>query len=244
MSAVKVSNLSILYHQIPALWDINFEVPEGTMVAIIGPNGAGKSTLLKSILNLIKVKNGEIEIMGTPHHKLRDKHKYIAYMPQRSSIDFDFPTNVIDVVMMGRYGHLGWFKRPGKNERELAMNALKKFGMAEYSHRQIGELSGGQKQRVFLARAYIQQADIYFLDEPFGGVDSKTEQVTLDLLKELKDNNKTIIVVTHELDTLKAYFDYIMLINTQKIAFGTPSEVLTAENMQAAYGGLMHMPHR
>lgn len=242
MSLIEVRNLSILYHQIPALWKVNFDVMAGTMLGIIGPNGAGKSTLLKSMLNLIQLNSGSIKIKQQDHRNIKSRHELVAYIPQRSSLDFDFPTNVLDVVMMGRYGHLGLFRKPGKKEKELALSALKKFGMDEYANRQIGELSGGQKQRVFLARAYIQEAEIYFLDEPFGGIDSATEQVTLKLLTELRDEGKTIIVVTHDLHSLKEYFDTILLINTQKIAYGSPDEVLTEENMRNAYGGLMHMP--
>lgn len=240
-TVVKVSNLTVSYHQIPALWDINLEVEKGSMYGIVGPNGAGKSTLMKSMLNLNKIKTGSIEILGQPYNKISDRYKYLSYMPQRSSVDWDFPTNCLDVVQMGLYGHLGWFRRPGKKEKKLAMDALEKFGMDEYFDRQIGELSGGQKQRVFLARSYIQNADIYFLDEPFGGVDARTEEITLNLLRELRNDGKTIIVVTHDLQSLKQYFDRAILINTQKIAEGTPEEILQSGYLKDAYGGLMHM---
>ncbi|MCY3410609.1 MAG: metal ABC transporter ATP-binding protein [Candidatus Heimdallarchaeota archaeon] len=240
---ISVQNVTVSFHQIPALWNISFEVERGEMIAIIGPNGAGKSTLLKSMLNLNPIKKGSILIKGEAHHKLNNRHKILTYMPQRSSLDWDFPINVLDVVVMGRYGHIGWFRRPGKKDKEDAYKALEKFGMEKYADKQIGELSGGQKQRVLLARAYIQDADIYFLDEPFGGVDTITEETTLNLLRELKSNNKTILVVTHDLHSLKEYFDKVLLLNTQKVAFGNTDDILTEDNLKQAYGGLMHMAH-
>lgn len=166
---IQVNNLTVVFRDIPALWDVSFELPKGKMTAIVGPNGAGKSTLLRAILGLLKIRTGEIVIAGQSYLKVKNKHELIAYVPQRETVDWDFPINVLDVVMMGRYAHLGWFKRPNQETRQLAMEALKRFEMDGYADRQIGELSGGQKQRVFLARAYVQNAEIYFLDEPFGG---------------------------------------------------------------------------
>ena len=239
--AVQVKNLSVAYGDKVALWDANFTIPKGKLVAIIGPNGAGKSTLLKAILGLIKPFNGSVEIFGKPLRAYKKRHEVVGYVPQRESVDWDFPTTCLDVVLMGRYGHLGWFKRPGKKEKELAMNALKRFGMEDFHDHQISELSGGQKQRVFLARALVQDPLIYFLDEPFGGVDITTEHLTLELFKELRDQGKTIIVVTHDLQTLKQFFDYAILINKRIIAHGHPSHVLVPEHLQVTYGGHLHV---
>ena len=238
---ITVKNLSVVFRDIPALWEVSFDVPRGKLLAIVGPNGAGKSTLLKAILGLVTIKSGNIQIDGEEHTKLKEKYKHFAYVPQRESIDWNFPTSCLDVVTMGRYGHVGWFRRPGQNEKDLAMKALEKFGMEKYANKQIGELSGGQQQRIFLARAYVQDADIYFLDEPFGGIDAKTERLTLDLLQNLRNEGKTIVVVTHDLQSLKEYFDCVLLINTQCVAYGSPEEVLSNNNLKAAYGGTMHM---
>ncbi|HLC46750.1 MAG TPA: ABC transporter ATP-binding protein [Candidatus Nanoarchaeia archaeon] len=232
--AVEVEDITVAYKEKPVLWDIDMAVPQGVLLAIVGPNGAGKTTLLKTVLGLIKPAAGEVKILGKPYGKQRNK---VAYVPQRGSVDWDFPTNALDVVMMGRYGHLGWFRRPREKERELARQALDKVGMADFAERQISQLSGGQQQRVFLARALVQDADIYFMDEPFAGVDAATEKAIVALLRELRKKGKTVIVVHHDLQTLKEYFDWVMLLNVRRIAFGPVNKVLTHDNLKATYGG-------
>ncbi len=231
-SAILIHDLTVAYDSIPVLWDIDWEIPVGKLVAIIGPNGAGKSTLLKASLGLIKPVSGEISFPSLNTNKINNN---IAYVPQSDSIDWDFPATVLDIVMMGRYGHLGLFKRPGKKEKEMAMNSLKKVKLEEFANRQISQLSGGQQQRVFLARALIQDALIYFMDEPFKGVDVQTEKAIVELLKELKTNGKTVIVVHHDLQTVEKYFDYVTLINFKLIANGKTSEVFTKENLEKTY---------
>ncbi|MFW9854379.1 MAG: metal ABC transporter ATP-binding protein [Candidatus Thorarchaeota archaeon] len=235
--AIEVSNLTVAYRDTPVLWDISFSIPKTEFLAIVGPNGAGKSTLIKAILGLIKPIAGSIKVFGKDSRHLPKKYQLIGYVPQRGSVDWDFPTNCLDVVMMGRYGHLGWFRRPGKHEKEAALEALEKFGLKELAMRQISQLSGGQQQRVFLARAYVQDADIYFLDEPFAGVDAKTEKALVTLLQELTKKGKTIIAVQHDLQTLAEYFSSVMLLNRRKIALGITTKVLTPENIERTYGG-------
>jgi manganese/zinc/iron transport system ATP- binding protein len=200
--AVHVEDLTVSYHAKPVLWDIDFDVPPGVMAAIVGPNGAGKSTLIKSILGLVKPTAGHVRIHGRPYHSQRDR---VGYVPQRSSVDWDFPTNALDVVTMGLYGHLGWLRRPGRKERDKAMHALSLVGMQDYADRQISQLSGGQQQRVFLARALVQEADVYFLDEPMAGVDATTERAIVDILRKLRDAGKTVIVVHHDLQTVQTH---------------------------------------
>jgi len=204
------------------------------MAAIVGPNGAGKSTLIKSILGLVPATAGHVYLAGAPYAAMRRR---VAYVPQRSSVDWDFPTTALDVVMMGRYGHLGWFRRPGAEERRRAMAALEEVGIAELADRQISQLSGGQQQRVFLARALVQEADIYFLDEPMAGVDATTERAIVALLKRLRDQGRTVIVVHHDLQTVREYFDWIVILNVRVIAQGPVAETYSAENLRRAYGG-------
>ena len=232
--AVSVHDLTVAYKETPVLWDIDIDVPEGVLMAVVGPNGAGKTTLIKSILGMIKPAAGEILIKGKSYPEQR---KLVGYVPQRGSVDWDFPTSVLDVVLMGRYGHLGWFNRPGKTDETLALNALEQVGMTAFASRQISQLSGGQQQRVFLARALVQDAEIYFMDEPFVGVDAVTESAIVDLLKTLRDQGKTVIVVHHDLQTLEDYFDWGLLLNVRKIAVGPVKEVMTTENLKLAYGG-------
>lgn len=232
--AVSVKDLTMAYREKPVLWDIDIEVPQGVLMAIVGPNGAGKTTLIKAILGLLQPAAGKVEILGKPYSQQRH---LIGYVPQRGSVDWDFPTHVLDVVMMGRYAALGWFKRPGKHEKKLAMEALERVGMVDFADRQISQLSGGQQQRVFLARALVQDADIYFMDEPFVGVDAATEKAIVTLLKELRKRGKTVIVVHHDLQTLQEYFDWAFLINVRAIAIGPVSQVITEENLKLAYGG-------
>lgn len=231
--AVQVENLTVAYDIRPVLWNINLSIPKSHLVAIIGPNGAGKTTLLKAMLGLLKPVSGKIIFENERSKKVSNQ---IAYVPQCGSVDWDFPATALDIVTMGRYAHLGWFKRVKKSDKELALEMLEKVGMQKYSTRQISELSGGEQQRVFLARALIQQADIYFLDEPFKGVDIKTEKIIISLLKELREQGKTVIVVHHDLHTVSDYFDWVVLINKQLIANGTLGEVFNHSNLNMTYG--------
>lgn len=230
--AVHIEDLTVAYGLTPVLWDVDLDIPQGVLLAIVGPNGAGKSTMIKSVLGLIKSVSGHVLFYS---HKYEDVRKKVAYVPQRGSVDWDFPTTVLDVVMMGLYGDLGWFKRPKKNHFEKAKTALKKVAMDKFMYRQISELSGGQQQRVFLARALVQNANIYFMDEPFQGVDIKTEKAIVSLLKELKNQNKTVIVVHHDLESVEEYFDWVTLLNMKVIAHGPIDKVFTQENIKRTY---------
>jgi manganese/zinc/iron transport system ATP- binding protein len=232
--ALEVTDLTIAYKDKPVLWDVDMEVPSGTLMAIVGPNGAGKTTLIKSILNLVKPAAGQVLVYGKPYAEQRH---LVGYVPQRGSVDWDFPTSVLDVVMMGRYGTLGWFKRPGASEHAAALDALDKVGMKSYAERQISQLSGGQQQRVFLARALVQDAQLYFMDEPFQGVDATTERAIVILLQELRSAGKTVVVVHHDLQTVPEYFDWVTMLNVRRIASGPVSEVFTEQNLRKAYGG-------
>lgn len=232
-AAVTVHDLTVAYRDEPVLWDVDLAIPTGTLTAIIGPNGAGKSTLMKAILGLVPMAAGTIEIFG---HTSERQRKLVGYVPQRGSVDWDFPTDALDVVTMGTYGQLGWIRRPGKDERDRAMHALDQVGMADFAHRQISQLSGGQQQRVFLARALVQDAELYFMDEPFVGVDARTETAIIDLLKALRDRGKTVVVVHHDLETAPRYFDWVVLLNVQKIASGPMETIFTAENIEKTYG--------
>lgn len=234
--AIDVADMTAVYHEQPVLWDVDLQVPAGVLMAIVGPNGAGKTTLIKCILGLIEPVAGSVRIQGKPY---KDNREAVAYVPQRGSVDWDFPTNVLDVVEMGRYGALGWLKRPGKKERAAAMSALDKVGMADFANRQISQLSGGQQQRVFLARALAQDADIYLMDEPFQGVDATTERTIVQLLRELRATGKTVVAVHHDLPTVPEYFDWVTLLNVRKIASGPVDEVFTDENLRTTYGGVV-----
>jgi manganese/zinc/iron transport system ATP- binding protein len=232
--ALRVTDLTVAYHEKPVLWDIDLEVPAGVLMAIVGPNGAGKTTLIKTILGLVRPAAGAVAIYGQPYETQRS---LVGYVPQRGSVDWDFPTSVLDVVMMGRYGALGWFRRPGDRERELALEALERVGMRAFAGRQISQLSGGQQQRVFLARALVQDAQIYFMDEPFQGVDATTERAIVTLLQALRAAGKTVIVVHHDLQTVGEYFDWVTLLNVRRIASGPVDEVFSEENLRLTYGG-------
>ncbi|MBM7567243.1 metal ABC transporter ATP-binding protein [Paenibacillus sacheonensis] len=236
-----IQNMTVAYEKKPVLRDISFQVPEGKLIGIVGPNGAGKSTLIKAALELIPKLSGDAAIYGKPYAEQR---KLVGYVPQRESVDWDFPTNALDVVAMGRYGHLGWFKRPGGVEKKLAMACLAKVGMSEFAGRQISQLSGGQQQRIFLARALAQDAKLYFMDEPFVGVDAATEKAIITLLNELKMQGKTVLVVHHDLATVQEYFDWLMLLNVELIAFGPTEQTFTADKLQQAYGGKLTMLDR
>ena len=232
--ALEVHDLTVAYARKPVLWDVDFSLPAGHLVAVVGPNGAGKSTLLKAIMGLLPVASGWAKIHGKPFAQARG---LVGYVPQRESVDWDFPTDALDVVLMGTYGNLGWFKRPGAAQRELALHCLDQVGMKPFADRQISQLSGGQQQRVFLARALAQQAQIYFMDEPFAGVDAATETAIVALLRELKNEGKTVIVVHHDLETVKEYFDWVVMLNMRVVAHGPASETFTSANLQKTYGG-------
>ena len=233
-SAIDVRDLTVAYREKPVLWDVDLDVPSGVLLAIVGPNGAGKTTFIKSVLGLVPAAAGSVLIHGQPYDANRSR---VAYVPQRGSVDWDFPTNVLDVVTMGTYGSLGWFRRPGTAEREKALKALTEVGMESLANRQISQLSGGQQQRVFLARALVQDADVFLMDEPFQGVDATTERAIVDLLRTLRENGKTVIVVHHDLQTVTEYFDRVLLLNVRRIAAGPVEEVFNEENLRATYGG-------
>jgi manganese/zinc/iron transport system ATP- binding protein len=232
--AVQVTDLTVAYREKPVLWDIDLEIPPKNLMAIVGPNGAGKTTLIKAILDLVHPAAGQVLIYGKPYRRQR---KLVGYVPQRGSVDWDFPTSVLDVVMMGSYSSLGWIRRPGRREKLKAMEALEKVGMEKFGDRQISQLSGGQQQRVFLARALVQDAMVYFMDEPFQGVDATTERAIITILKELRESGKTVAVVHHDLQTVPEYFDWVTLINVRRIASGPVKEAFTEENLRLAYGG-------
>lgn len=231
---VKVEDLTVAYDVKPVLWDIDLQIPKGKLMAIVGPNGAGKTTLIKAMLGLVKPASGYVEFFGKKLN-LKAQKNTVGYVPQSGSVDWDFPATVLDVVTMGTYGKLGWLKRPGKKEKALSLKALEKVGMAQFSARQISQLSGGQQQRVFLARALVQEAEIYFMDEPFKGVDAQTEKSIVTLLKELQTQNKTVIVVHHDLQTVPDYFDWVTLINVQVVDSGPVEEVFHQENLKKTY---------
>ncbi len=231
---IKVEDLTVAYGDRPVLWDVDMEVPAGVLMAVVGPNGAGKTTLIKAVTGLIRPVAGSVAIFGKPYAEQR---RLVGYVPQRNSVDWDFPTTVLDVVMMGRYGGLGWLRRPGRTERSLAVEALEKVGMAEFASRQISQLSGGQQQRVFLARAIVQDASIYLMDEPFQGVDATTERAIVSLLKEMRAGGKTVVVVHHDLQTVPEYFDWVTLLNVRCIASGPVDQAFTDRNLRLAYGG-------
>ncbi|MBO9445749.1 metal ABC transporter ATP-binding protein [Ruegeria sp. R14_0] len=229
-----IRGLTVSYGQKPAVFSVDMTVQPGAMTAIIGPNGAGKSTLLKAALGIVKPLSGQVSVFGAPLEKQRAR---IAYVPQRASVDWDFPTRVIDVVLMGLSRQLGLLGRIRGRHMARAMECLNRVGMHDFANRQIGQLSGGQQQRVFLARALAQDADLYLLDEPFAGVDAATEKAIIGVLKSLKQDGKTVVVVHHDLATVTDYFDHVFLINTRKVAEGPVADAFTAETLQSAYGG-------
>lgn len=233
LPAIQIDDLTVAYDYKPVLWDIDLVVPEGVLMAIVGPNGAGKSTLIKSILGIIKPIAGSVQVFGKPYKKQVDK---VAYVPQKGSVDWDFPTVALDVVMMGTYGSLGWIKRPGQKEKKAALEALEKVGMLEFKDRQISQLSGGQQQRIFLARALVQNASIYLMDEPFQGVDATTEKAIINILKELRKDGKTLIVVHHDLQTVPEYFDWVTFLNVKGIASGKVKDIFNDDNLTKTYG--------
>jgi manganese/zinc/iron transport system ATP- binding protein len=231
--AIEVHDLTVAYRDNPVLWDVDLTVPPGVLMAIVGPNGAGKTTLMKSILGLVRPIAGRVHISGEP---LSARRKEVGYVPQRGSVDWDFPATVFDVVLMGTYGSLGWFRRPGATEKVAARQALEQVGMQDFADRQISQLSGGQQQRVFFARALVQKADLYLMDEPFQGVDASTEHTILGLLRDLRSKGVTVVVVHHDLQTVREYFDEVTLLNVKKIASGPIGEVFTQANLRKTYG--------
>ena len=231
---LEVHDLTAGYHKKPVLWGIDLQVPKGKLVGIVGPNGAGKSTLIKAAMGLVPLSSGWIKIFGKPYNENRRR---VGYVPQRESVDWDFPVTVMDVVMMGRYGHVGWFKRPKKADKEIARDCLDKVKMLPFANRQISNLSGGQQQRVFLARALAQESDVYFMDEPFAGVDAATESAIITLLHELREKGKTLLVVHHDLPTARNYFDQLLLLNMRVVAYGNTEDVFTYDLLQKTYGG-------
>lgn len=233
-----IEHLSAAYGKEPIIFDINLKIPKGTIAGIVGPNGAGKSTLIKAIMGLTPVCQGKISIFGKPFKKAL---KHIGYMPQRENIDWDFPVTVHDVVMMGRYQKLGLFKRPRKEDDDIVNTCLERVELLPYKHRQISNLSGGQQQRVFLARALAQESDLYFMDEPFAGVDAKTEKAIMAVLQELRNKGKTLIVIHHDLATVRDHFDYLVLINHQIIASGPTNQIFTIDNLEKTYEGNLHI---
>ena len=237
-SPLSVHDMTVAYQRRPVLWDIDYDAPDAALIAIVGPNGAGKSTLIKACLGLMPKVSGRVEVYGRPY---RQQRKLVGYVPQRESVDWDFPVSALDVVAMGRYGHIGWFRPVTKKHRVVAMEALDHVGMADYAKRQIGQLSGGQQQRVFLARALAQDATLYFMDEPFAGVDAATERAIVTVLRELRAQGRTVICVHHDLPTVPEYFDHVMLLNTRVIASGPVAETFTDDNLRRTYGGRLNV---
>ncbi|MHC5110507.1 MAG: metal ABC transporter ATP-binding protein [Planctomycetota bacterium] len=226
--------MTVAYSRKPVLWDIDYAAPAGSLIGICGPNGAGKSTLIKACLDLVSKASGSVRFFGMPY---RAKRKQVGYVPQRESVDWDFPASALDTVLMGTFGRLPWCVPPRRKHKEAALAALEMVGMADLARRQISKLSGGQQQRVFLARALVQEADLYMMDEPFAGVDAATEMAIVRLLQKLKDEGKTVLVVHHDLQTVTDYFDHVMLLNMRIVAAGPTKDVFTKKNLQNTYGG-------
>jgi manganese/zinc/iron transport system ATP- binding protein len=232
--AIHMEDVTVTWENTPVLWDIDMEVPQGAVMALLGPYGAGKSTIFKSILGLTKPSAGQIFIFGKPAAKQKS---LIAYIPITRSVDWDFPVSVYDVVLMGTYASVGWFWNPGKIEKQRAIDALKRVGMLDFKHRQIGELSDGQKQRVFIARALVQNAEIFLMDEPFQGVDLATEKIIVEIIHELKSMGKTVVVAHQDLQTVEDYFDWVFMLNVRRIAVGTVREAFNEDNLRLTFGG-------
>lgn len=234
MSPLSVHAVTVAYHRKPVLWDVDYDAPPNRLIAIVGPNGAGKSTLIKACLGLVPRASGLVEFWGGPYRRARSR---VGYVPQRESVDWDFPVSALDVVCMGRYRRIGWCRPVSGPHRRAAMACLERVGMGPYAGRQISQLSGGQQQRVFLARALAQEADLYFMDEPFAGVDAATERAIVGVLGELRASGKTVIVVHHDLQTVTEYFDEVILLNMRVVAAGPVARVFTKENLHKTYGG-------
>ncbi|MBX3419003.1 MAG: ABC transporter ATP-binding protein [Pirellulaceae bacterium] len=233
---LSVEHLTVSFHRKPVLWDVSFRAEPGKLIGVIGPNGAGKSTLFKAIMDLIPKTDGKVHVFGKPFATNRRR---VGYVPQRESVDWDFPISALDVVSMGLYPEIGWFRRVKREHRQRAMSSLERLGISDLANRQINELSGGQQQRTFLARALVQNADLYLLDEPFSAVDAATEAVIVNVLRELRDAGKTVLVIHHDLQTVTDYFDSVLLLNMRVVAFGETADVFQAENLQKTYGGML-----
>ena len=234
LSPLIVDDLTVAYQRKPVLWDVSFQIPAGSLVAVVGPNGAGKSTLLKAILEMTPRASGRVLVFGDTYRRARSR---VGYVPQRESVDWDFPISALEVVTMGLYGQIGWCLPVRKVHRDKARAALDRVGLADFASRQISQLSGGQQQRTFLARALVQEADLYLMDEPFAAVDAATERAIVDLLREMRATGKTAVVIHHDLQTVPEYFDYVVLLNMRVVAAGPVDTVFTAENLQKTYGG-------
>jgi manganese/zinc/iron transport system ATP- binding protein len=233
-SPLLIEDVTVAYHRRPVLWNIDYQAPSGKLIAIVGPNGSGKTTLIKATLDLVPRAAGQVLIFGEPYRQQRHR---VGYVPQRTSVDWDFPVSALDVVAMGMYRQIGWLRPVSRMYREAAKQALDRVGMADFANRQINQLSGGQQQRVFLARALAQNADLYFMDEPFAGVDAATERAIVDILRQLRESGKTVIVVHHDLQTVHEYFDEVVLLNMRLIAAGPTAAVFTPDNLRKTYGG-------
>ena len=233
--------MTVAYHRKPVLWDVDYTAPSGKLVAVVGPNGAGKTTLIKAVMDLVPRVSGVVRIHGEPYRKQRRR---VGYVPQRESVDWDFPVCALDVVAMGLYRKIGWCRPVTRKYKRMALAALDRVGMADYAMRQISQLSGGQQQRVFLARALTQDADLYLMDEPFAAVDAATERAIVDILKQLRERGKTALVVHHDLQTVSEYFDHVMLLNMRLVATGPTEEVFTSDNLRKTYGGKLALLDR
>jgi manganese/zinc/iron transport system ATP- binding protein len=233
-SPLSVHAMTVAYRRRPVLWDVDYDAPAGSLVAIVGPNGAGKSTFIRACLGLVPCASGRIEFWGRPY---REQRRRVGYVPQRESVDWDFPVSALDVAAMGRYGRIGWLRPVSRAHREAALRCLERVGIADLARRQISQLSGGQQQRVFLARALAQEADLYFMDEPFAGVDAATEQAIVEILRDLRAAGGTVISVHHDLQTVLDYFDHVLLMNMRVVAAGPARDVFTRENLHRTYGG-------
>ncbi|WP_146594001.1 metal ABC transporter ATP-binding protein [Novipirellula galeiformis] len=231
---LSIDDLTVAYHRKPVIWDVGFDLPPGSLVGVVGPNGAGKSTLLKAVMDLIPRASGRVKVFGQPYAKMRGR---VGYVPQRETVDWDFPVDALDVVTMGLYREIGWCLPARKKHREAAMEALDRVGIADLAKRQISQLSGGQQQRTFLARALVQDADLYLMDEPFAAVDAATELAIVDVLREMQTRGKTAVVIHHDLQTVAEFFDYVVLLNMRVVAHGPVDQVFTPENLQKTYGG-------
>lgn len=231
---LSIDDLTVAYHRKPVIWDVGFDLPAGSLCAIVGPNGAGKSTLMKAVMDLVPRASGRVSVFGDTYRRNRDR---VGYVPQRETVDWDFPVDALDVVTMGLYGKIGWFMPVRKRHRELAMDALEQVGIAHLARRQISQLSGGQQQRTFLARALVQDADMYLMDEPFAAVDAATERAIVDILRVMKDAGKTVVVIHHDLQSVPEYFDHVVLLNMRVVAHGPVADVFTSDNLQKTYGG-------
>lgn len=233
-SPLSIHDMTVAYQRRPVLWDIDYDAPDNRLIAVVGPNGAGKSTLIKACLGLVPRASGRVAIFGK---RYRPGSGVVGYVPQRESVDWDFPVSALDVVAMGLYRRIGWLRPVTRRYRRRAMECLERVGMGEFAGRQIGRLSGGQQQRVFIARALAQDARLYFMDEPLAGVDAATERAIVEVLRALRDDGRTVLCVHHDIQTVPEYFDDVLLLNTRVIAAGPVGEAFTPGNLQKTYGG-------